>query len=77
MRHADDVDMRPASGRLYETEQSDVIGQRQIVELRVDHDVRNVQLFVGQLLGRHANIVFAKPHLQHRADVATRQTVEF
>jgi hypothetical protein len=30
MRHADDVDMRPASGRLYETEQSDVIGQRHL-----------------------------------------------
>ena len=57
MRHADDVDVRPASGRLDEAQQGDVVGQRQIVELRVDHDMRDVQFFVGQLFGSDADVI--------------------
>ena len=75
MRHADNVDVWPASGRLDETEQSDIVGQRQIVELRVDHHVRHVQLLVRQLFRSHAHVVFAQTDLQHGANVAAGQTV--
>ncbi len=61
--------------RFDEAHQCDVVGQRQVVELRVYHDVADVQLLVRQLLRRHADVVLAQPHLQHAADVARRQTV--
>lgn len=74
MRHADDVDMRPTSSGLDETEQSDIVGQRQIVKLRMDHHVRHVELLVGQLLGGDADVVFTETDLEHGADVAAGQT---
>lgn len=76
MWHADDVNVRFTSGRLDETQQSDIVGQRQIVELRMDHDVRNVQLLVGQLFGGDADVVFTETDFQNGADVAASQTAD-
>ena len=72
MRHARNIDVGSPASRSYETQQGDVIGKRQIVELRVDHHVADVQLLVRQLLRCYADVVLAQAYFQQRADVLVR-----
>lgn len=72
MGHAGDVDVGASARGSHETQQGDIIGQRQIVELWMNHDVADVQFFVRQLLRRYADVVLAQTNFQQRADVLAR-----
>lgn len=44
--------------------------------MRMDDDMRHVELLVGQLFGGHADIVLSETHFQDGADVAAGQTAK-
>ena len=76
VRHAGYVNVRPPARRFHEADQGDVVGQRQIVELRMNHDVADIQFFVRQLFRGHAHVVLAQTNFQDGADVSCRQTAK-
>ena len=66
--HTDHIYILPPLGRPLHLQQGDVVDQGGVVELGVDLDVGDVELLVGEGLGRGGHVILPQPDLQDLLD---------
>ena len=66
--HAHHINVLLPLGAPHQAHQGDVVDQGGVVEVGVDLDVGDVELLVGEGLGRGGHVVLAQTHLQDLLD---------